>query len=289
MMCKRKSAHFSRVLAGVGIVVCATTAQAEGPEYWVRIDAGTFQMGANEGPDPIASHDEAPEHAVTLAAFDIGRHEVTVQEFAEFVKAGGYTNKDFRKLWDLTAFGEANRFGAGSVPHNWQAQLSHPNRPVTGVSWYEAMAFCKWRSVQQGRAINLPTEAQWERAARGVNGRRFAWGNNIPDGSLRLNYNKIVGHPTDVGTHPDGNTPGTNISDLAGNAWEWCLDRKVSYTIEPRTGDGLRAGRSQYRAIRGGSFHHDGPKLRATCRFGAGPQVRIDSVGFRLVRGPKAR
>ena len=278
-----KSAHFSRVLVAVGIVVCATAAQGAG--NWVRIDAGTFQMGANEGPDPIAARDEAPEHPVTLAAFDIGRYEVTVQQFAKFVAAGGYGNEG---LWDRTAQSEANRFGVWSEPHDWQAQLSHPNRPVTGVSWYEAMAYCKWRSARQGRAIRLPTEAQWERAARGLAGRRFAWGNQIPDGSLNLNYNKNIGHTTDVGTHPDGNTPGTNISDLAGNAWEWCLDRKVSYRIAPRAGDGFRTGRSQYRAIRGGAFHHEGPELRAACRSGAGPQVRIDSVGFRLVRRPVA-
>ena len=284
-MCTRKSAHFSRVLAAVGIVVCATTAQAQGAGNWAQIDAGTFQMGANKGGDPLATNDEGPARNVSLVAFDIGRHEVTVRKFAEFVAAGGYDNEE---LWDLSAYGEVNRFGAWYEPHNWQAQLSHPNRPVTGVSWYEAMAFCRWKSVQVGRRITLPTEAQWERAARGVEGRRFAWGNKIPDGSLSLNYNKNIGHPTDVGTHPDGNTPGTNISDLAGNAWEWCLDRKVSYRIDPRAGDGLRTGRSQYRAVRGGSFHHEGPKLRAACRFGAGPQVRIDSVGFRLVRRPIA-
>ncbi len=278
-MCTRKSAHFSRVLVAVGIVVYATAAQGAG--NWVRIDAGTFEMGANKGTDPLANNDERPKRNVTLDDYEIGKNEVTVAQFARFVAAGGY---DSDGLWDRTAQGEANRFGAWSEPHDWQAQLGHPNRPVTGVSWYEAMAFCKWQSAQVGRPITLPTEAQWERAARGVAGRRFAWGNKIPDGSLNLNYNKNIGHTTDVGTHPDGNTPGTNISDLAGNAWEWCLDRKVSYRIAPRAGDGLRTGRSQYRAIRGGSFHHEGPKLRAACRSGAGPQVRIDSVGFRLVR-----
>lgn len=283
-MCTRKSAHFSRVFAAVGIVVCATTAQAKDPEYWVRIDAGTFHMGANEESDPIASNDEAPEHAVKLAAFDIGRHEVTVWEFAEFVAAGGYSSEDLRALWDLTAYGEANRFESWTAPQKWKEQLSHPNRPVTGVSWYEVIAYCRWRSRHDGHQITLPTEAQWERAARGLEARRFPWGSQIPDGSLRLNYNKNVAHPTDVGSHPDGNTPGTNISDLAGNAWEWCLDRKVSYRMEPRAGDGFRAGRSQYRVVRGGSFHHDGPSVRAASRFGAGPQVRRDHVGFRLVR-----
>ncbi len=278
-----KSAHFSRVLVAVGIVVYATAAQGAG--NWVRIDAGTFEMGANKGTDPLANNDERPKRNVTLDGYEIGKNEVTVTQFARFVAAGGY---DSEGLWDRTAQGEADRFGAWSEPHDWQAQLSHPKRPVTGVSWYEAMAFCKWRSAQVGRPITLPTEAQWERAARGVAGRRFAWGNQIPDGSLDLNYNKNIGHTTDVGTHPDGNTPGTKISGLAGNAWEWCLDRKVSYRIDPRTGDGLRTGRSQYRAIRGGAFHHEGPKLRAACRFGAGPQVRIDSVGFRLVRQPIA-
>lgn len=284
-MLRRKSAYFSVILAVAGIAVSATRARGQDQGEWVRIEAGTFLMGANRESDPIASYDEAPQHDVKLAAFDIGRYEVTVKEFSEFVDAGGYTNEDLRVFWDSTAEGEANRFGSWKAPDNWDQQLRHPNRPVTGVSWYEAMAYCRWRSRRDGRRITLPTEAQWERAARGLEGRRFPWGSQIPDGSLRLNYDKKVGHPTDVGSLPEGNTPGTNpISDLAGNALEWCLDRKVSYGVEPRPGDGLREGRSLYRVVRGGSLYHDGPGLRAACRGAAGPKVRDGYVGFRLVR-----
>jgi formylglycine-generating enzyme required for sulfatase activity len=164
-------------------------------------------------------------------------------------------------------------------------QLAYPNRPVAGVSWYEAMAYCRWRSRRDGQRITLPTEAQWERAARGTERRRFPWGSQIPDGTLRASFGESVGHTTDVGSHPDGDTPGTNpISDLGGNVLEWCLDRKVSYESVPRAGDGLRDGRSGQRVTRGGSFYHDRRSLRAASRSGQEPGVRTALLGFRLVR-----
>lgn len=284
-MCMRHLLLLPLVLAFAVGTAAAPSAQDGVPGYWVRIEAGTFPMGASRESDSIASFDEAPEHKVTLAAFDIGRREVTVRRFAAFVKAGGYSDEAMRPLWDLVEFGEANRFGAWDSPLDWDGQAQHPDRPVTGVSWYEAMAYCRWLSLQTDEKITLPTEAQWERAARGTEGRRFPWGSQIPDGTLQLNIDGHIGHAADVGTHPDGDTPGTQpISDLAGNAWEWCLDRKVSYGVEPRAGDGLRDGRSGYRAVRGGSFMHSGKDLRAACRSGAGPTVRTEVLGFRLVR-----
>jgi len=274
----------SVILAALGFVFNAATVVGQ-DGYFVRIEAGVARMGATKETDPITSHDEYPAHDVKLAAFDIGRHEVTVKEFAEFVGAGGYTREDFKPFWDVEAYGEANHFGSWKAPNKWEDQLQFPSRPVTGVSWYEAMAFCRWRSRLDGRLINLPTEAQWERAARGLEARRFAWGEKIPDDTLRLNYDGKIGHPAEVGSYPDGNTPTKDpIWDLAGNVLEWCLDRKVSYAIEVRVGDGLRDGRSEYRVVRGGSYFHDGRSLRAACRSGVGSIARSDVVGFRVVR-----
>ena len=289
-MLTRKSLATSIVIGAACVAGLATSSLSQDVPYWVRIEAGTFQMGSHKTVDPLTEQDERPPHAVTLDAFEIGRFEVTVGEFAEFVAAGGYSNEAFRPLWDLSEYGERNFFGAWDAPANWSYQSVYSNWPVTGVTWHEAMVYCRWRTRRDGQRVTLPTEAQWERAARGTEARRFAWGDQIPDGTVSLNYDRRIGHPSDVGSHPEGDTPGANpISDLAGNAWELCLDRKVSYYHTPRVGDGLRDGRSEFRVIRGGSFDHAGKEMRAARRGGASPKVRSELVGFRLVRPVVAR
>ena len=130
-------------------------------------------------------------HEVTLPPFRIGRFPVTVQEFDSFIKAGGYSA---RKYW-------AEGYGQFKEPEDWERQKQYPNRPVVSVSWFEAAAYCSWAG---GR---LPTEAEWERAARGPEGTRYPWGNEPPLDASRANYGDAIGHPSPVGLFPNGSTP----------------------------------------------------------------------------------
>lgn len=190
-----------RVEVGEALGQAGDPRLASPDETWVSIPGGTFRMGAqNDDPkapgyDPEADDDESPVRRVTVSPFAIGRFPVTVQEFRPFVEAGDEGYLDPRH-WDPSgwAFRERERH---QRPGSWAEQLRHPNRPVTEVSWYEADAYCRWA---RGR---LPTEAEWELAARGEKGRRFPWGDQEPD-SRRANFTMNVGRPTPVGIYSRG-------------------------------------------------------------------------------------
>jgi len=164
---------------------------------WITIGAGEFLMGAQKKDanasnyDPEAFDEESPVHQVHLDEFQIARYPVTVAEFAEFVEDGGYQTE---KNWQSGGFGDFQQ------PNNWDEQQSFPNRPVVEVSWFEAAAYAYWCGCR------LPTEAEWERAARGDQARKYAWGNDEPSERL-MNYNGNVGRATPVGVYPCGATP----------------------------------------------------------------------------------
>jgi formylglycine-generating enzyme required for sulfatase activity len=125
----------------------------------------------------------------------------------------------------------------GFLPYEWEAQQARPSRPVVNVSWYQATAFCAWLTekltrlqgvkreilLPVGHVVRLPTEAEWEFTARGPGGRRYPWGNQ-PPGAEHANFKGRVGRPSPVGIFPFGTTP-EGVVDMAGNTWEWCLDR----------------------------------------------------------------
>jgi len=218
------------------------------PNLWITIPAGSFWMGAQKSRpkdrnhDPAAFDDEGPVHQVTIPEYRIGKYPVTVREYLRFVEAGGYEENRF---WtDAT-------FGKWSAPEKWDEQLSSPTRPVVGVNWYEAAAYASWSNAR------LPSEAEWERAARGEgeNGRRYPWSDK-PDPSPRLlNYSDSrVGHPTPVGVYPLGATP-EGVCDLAGNMWEWCQDVwHETYKGAPSEGSAWTGGDEKSRVLRGGSW-----------------------------------
>ncbi len=153
--------------------------------YWKEIRGGRFTLGGDSG-----ALRSLPERSVTVGAFRIGRFPVTVWEYGEYLEETG-----------------------AAAPPDWEDQSRHPGRPVVRVSWYQARDYCKWAGC------NLPTEEQWEVAARGAEGRIYPWGWEEPD-EYRANFNQMVGKPTPVGMFPDGNTPG-DLADMAGNVWEW--------------------------------------------------------------------
>ncbi len=242
----------------------------------VALPGGLFRMGAQKAKAPNydveAYADEAPVRQVSLSPFGIGRYPVTVAEFRRFLDAmdKAYLNP---RLW--IPEGWAWRTNKDVLaPGSWKQQLRHLNRPVVKVSWYEADAYCRWVG---GR---LPTEAEWEFAARGAAGRKYPWGDAEP-GEEHANFRRRVGAPSPVGVYPHGATE-EGVYDLAGNVWEWCGDWFGDYLPEEQHDpSGPTAGTS--RVLRGGSYNRAARNLRGAFRSNSRPEVRLGYIGFRVV------
>jgi formylglycine-generating enzyme required for sulfatase activity/predicted metal-dependent hydrolase len=258
--------------------------RVEAPDHpgMVLIHGGRFLMGAqardpNEpGYDPEAFPDEDPPHPVDVLPFYIDIFPVTVAQYATFVDAGtdGYLRRENWRSggWEWRQREERLR------PDWWDGQRVHPTRPVVGVRWYEADAYARWCGKR------LPTEAEWEFAARGPGEqpRTYPWERRgeppraAPPTEQQANFDMRVGHPTPVGLYPAGATP-EGVYDLAGNVWEWCEDAYAQYG-SPRPPYGSAA-----RVMRGGSFYYDARDLRAVCRLDVHPESDFVDVGFRCV------
>jgi formylglycine-generating enzyme required for sulfatase activity len=218
------------------------------------ITEGNFTMGDEES---------SPARSVFVGAFYMDRHEITTARYAKFLEATGSENlPDF---WDEIA-------GEGSE-----------DMPVIGVSWNEANAYCRWA----GR--RLPTESEWEKAARGIDGRAFPWGAASPTIG-RANYQNTAPGPYEhalspVGKHPDGASP-YGIEDMAGNASEWVADWfsesfLADDVFNPRgPSDGTK------KVIRGGGRYDPPERLRAAARQFASPETRAEDIGFRCASDP---
>ncbi len=245
---------------------------------WVTIPAGPFLMGNTKETDPEARNNEQPQHTVDIRyPYRISRYPVTNAQYEAFVKDGGYTEK-WRACW--TDAGWAWK-GEREGPNNeLPADYLLPNHPRVNVSWYEAYAFSRWLSAKLGYAVRLPTEAEWEKAARGPDGRRYPWGDAFD--ASRCNMEETgIGQTSAVGMFPlaDGPWGADSPLDMSGNVWEWCLTKwRDNYSIEEDNnpeGDMLRV-------LRGGAFHHDEWYARCACRFGFHPLGVNGSPGFRV-------
>jgi formylglycine-generating enzyme required for sulfatase activity/predicted MPP superfamily phosphohydrolase len=241
---------------------------------WVQIPAGEFLMGAQKQDsskpnfDSEAYDDGSPVRKVYLDAYRIGRYPVTVREYQGFYEDGGYQQGQH---W------EAGGFGRYQQPGSWEQQLEHPSRPVVTVSWYEAAAYAAWAGCR------LPTEAEWERAARGIAGRKYPWGGKEPNERL-LNYNLNIHSPTPVGVYACGASP-EGVLDMAGNVWQWCQDwwgpyseRELSNPTGPAS-----SGKEERRVVRGGSWGNEARYCRCSFRGWNLPSDRGDFLGFRVV------
>ena len=153
---------------------------------------------------------------------------------------------------------------------------------MVGVCWYEARAYCAWLSSQTDRVFSLPSEAQWEIAARGRDGRRYAWGNAFDP--TRCNaFDAHVRRPTPIGVFPAGNTP-EGVADMNGNVWEWTSSAYQKFPYDALDGREDAARDATGRVGRGGSWRNRSASVRSTYRNDFVPAFRNFVVGFRLVR-----
>ncbi|MGD2048283.1 MAG: SUMF1/EgtB/PvdO family nonheme iron enzyme [Chloroflexota bacterium] len=239
---------------------------------WVEIPAGEFQMGTrDEDINFILERcsdcqrerfaDEQPVHTVYLDAYEIGLYEVTNKQYAQCVRAG------------ICREPESSRY----------TELEYEEHPVVFVNWFDAQRYCEWH-----RGARLPTEAEWEKAAKGEDGRLYPWGIETPSCSL-ANYRTLDGGCLDdtmpVGVYPDGASY-YGVMDMAGNVWEWLYDWYAQdyYTPEPVTNpQGPQDG--DFRVRRGGAWNERGIHLRSASRLQQLPESAGANIGFRCARG----
>jgi len=260
---------------------------------FVRVPAGVFLMGSTED-DELASEDEKPsgwisvpgppeytkydeltdkedkpQHKVYLDEYWIGKTPVTNVQYRVFEEAPGYEG-----------------------PEHWEEDIipkGKKEHPVVYVSWHDAVAFCDWLSYVSSKSISLPSEAEWEKAARGTDGRTYPWGEQKPDIEL-CNFDDQVGDTTRVGRYsPQGDSP-YGCVDMAGNVDEWTRSMYTKRYGDPIYGYPYEAGDGRedpdaegIRVQRGGSFYGNEFSLHATSRSWDVPEVRYDGIGFRCV------
>ncbi len=261
----------------------------------MRIPAGEFKMGSAVQ-DADAFIEESPQHTVYLDVYLIGKYNVTNAQFAAFTSATGYLTAAEKEGngYILTAAGWKDTAGA-----DWRHPkgpgsdiMGKDSYPVVLVTWDDANAFCQWASQVTSRVITLPTEAQWEKAARGGRGRLFPWGGTFTAGgsaepdSTRVNYNMNVGMPTQVGKYSPAWDSPYGVSDMAGNVWEWTgsLHRLYPYNAKDGRED---ADSRDVRVLRGGAFNSVRRVLRCAYRSWSLPHFRFDYLGFRVTASLK--
>lgn len=275
---------FERTFPILGAILLGASSAALADSR-VTVPGGTFLMG-----DASGDANEKPR-TVSVKPFTIDRFEVTNGQFSAFVQATGHVTDPERSgtgyVWT-----DKWRPVPGATwrrPHGPQSTIDgKQSHPVVQVSQRDAAAYCIWRDGPNWRGSRLPTEAEWEFAARGADGRRYAWGNDAPvqNGAMsarRANYgtdeccaaDSTDGHRTTapVGSFPAGRSP-FGLHDMAGNVWEWTTSR-----FPGRSSQGL----PNWFVIKGGGWGNNPYCLRAAYKHGNPPDIGLDMVGFRCV------
>lgn len=273
---EKKKKKFPWLLAVGGVIIVGAAAvlllskkkkkeEVEFPAIeWVRIPAGEFLMGDNfnEG-----EADELPVHQVYLDEYYTSKYEISIAQYYAFC--------------DIT--GREKPFPL-SPEHSFHAYIP-TNYPIYSVTWQDAKDFCDWLSQKTGKNVNLPTEAQWEKAARGTYQYRYPWGNSPAD-ETKAYYDQFL--PTVeyayVSSYPEGASP-YGIHHMAGNVAEWCRDWYNSsyYSLSPGENPTGPAGGSS-RVIRGGGFKEDAHGIRSANRASWLPGTKNSWIGFRIVK-----
>jgi formylglycine-generating enzyme len=218
-----------------------------------RVPAGWFEMGCDAGRD-----DEKPAHRVWVDAFELAAFQTPNGEYARFLQDTGSPPP---ALWDDPSF-------------------NHPEQPVVAVSWFDAVAYCDWLSRALGKKFRLPTEAEWERAARGgVDGENYPWGNCAPE-ELPNYASRWKSGPEPVGLHAPNPYGLYNVGD---NVHEWCADwyDAAYYPVSPERNPRGPISSSR-RASRGGSWRHQIKVTRTAARSSIPPELKYADYGFRV-------
>jgi formylglycine-generating enzyme required for sulfatase activity len=242
----------------------------------VKIPAGKFLMGSTPEQAQRAINDgakkdwvewEQPQHTVELSEYFIGKYPITNQQYQAFIKEDGKSPKG----WD------GDQYPQGKDAH-----------PVVNVSWEDAMLYVKWLNEKTKKNYRLPTEAEWEKAARGENGRMWSWGNEFGEKNANTAELKLK-DTTPVGQFsPQGDSP-YDCADMMGNVWEWCndwLDEKEYKNRKDGVKDPQGTQTGTYRVLRGGSFYYDRSGVRCAYRNWNDPNHRGDGYGFRVCVSP---
>jgi toxoflavin biosynthesis protein ToxD len=246
----------------------------------VKIPSGKFLMGSTkeqaaqvtkEGGDDWKKwvEWEQPQHTVELSEYSIGKYPITNREYQAFVREAKYKPP---RGWD------GDQFPADKGSH-----------PVVYVSWDDATAYCKWLSEKSGKQYRLPTEAEWEKAARGEDGRVYAWGNDFDPKKANTGEARI-GDTSDVGKFsPQGDSPYA-CADMIGNVWEWCNDwfdeNEYKDRVDKITKTPQGSPKGSLRVLRGGSFNSNLRNARCAYRGGNLPNVTYHGFGFRVASFP---
>ncbi len=229
-------------------------AQFEYGVIMIYIPSGEFQMGSD-----IDENNVRFLRSVYLDGYWIGKYEVTFDQYDRFCEDRGISKPEDE--------------GWGRDRH-----------PVINISWEDAMAYCRWLSEKIGYGFKLPTEAQWEKAARGTEGRTYPWGNSFPKID-KANFNarnaNFFKQTTPVGSYPEGSSP-YGVLDMAGNVYEWCLDWYSSSGSSSFNKNPHGPRRGTYRVLRGGSWYGSSQCLTTSFRTSAKPTSRYFHIGFRL-------
>ena len=225
----------------------------------VKIPEGFFLMGSENGPE-----NEQPVHRVWIGAFIIGKFPVTNREYRLFLESARCPEPPF-----------------------WLEEMfSHPEKPVVGVSWHDAVAYCEWLSRGTRKVFRLPTEAEWERAARGgLEGNQYPWGDTLPSERPYPGYDVKLGGPQRVGMNEPN---GFGLYDMSEGVHEWCsdfYDACYYHTSSLRNPEGLPSG--QRRASRGGSWRHHIKFSRCAARSSLPPLYQYADYGFRVAMSLK--
>lgn len=236
------------------------------PTLTIHVAGGSFTMGSEDD-----SPEEGPAHTVTLGAFEIDQLPVANGQFAEFLNETGAGLAD-----DGTRYRLADPAAKIAWVHGrYLAATGFERHPVYTETWQGARAYCAWRGAR------LPTEAEWERAARGIEGRRYPWGNELPDAS-RARYAFLLFDTAPVGSYPAGATP-DGLLDMAGNAWQWTSSLHRPYPYDAADGREHPHATGE-RVARGGDHNGGAEMLRTTYRYGSPTNSPPLPVAFRCAR-----